>query len=36
MRDLSIPSTLIVYTKDFSGTLSVTDSHKVVFKTVKT
>lgn len=36
MRDLSIPDTLIVYTKDYSGILTVSDRHKVVFKTAKT
>lgn len=36
MRDLSIPNILIVYTKDYSGILAVTQSNKVVFKTSKT
>lgn len=35
MRDMSIPNTLIVYTKDYSGTVAVSDRHKLVFKTVK-
>ena len=35
MRDLSIPNTLIVYTKDYVGSVMVSDRHKLVFKTVK-
>lgn len=36
MRDLSIPDTLIVYTKDFSASVVVSERHRVVFKTAKT
>lgn len=36
MRDFSIPSTLIVYTKDCDSTVTVSERHKLVFKTAKT
>lgn len=35
MRDLSIPNTLIVYTKDYDASVVVSSRHTVVFKTVK-
>lgn len=34
MRDLSIPDTLIVYTRHDPGTVAVADRRKIVFKTV--
>lgn len=36
MRDFSIPDTLIVYTRNFRGNVTVSDRHSVVFKPAKT
>ncbi|MDQ1344102.1 MAG: hypothetical protein QG650_822 [Patescibacteria group bacterium] len=36
MRDLSIPDTLIVYTKDLTSVLTVSERHRVVFQMAKT